>query len=39
MEIDDDVYINKNLTMDSLINKGTVSTCKHVDTGKIKNCR
>lgn len=36
MEIDDDIYINKNLTMQGLIAQGTVSTWKHMD-GNIKN--
>lgn len=26
MEIDDDIYINHNLTMDGLTNRGTVNT-------------
>ncbi len=31
MEIDDDVSINKSLTMEGLITQGTVSTWKHME--------
>lgn len=36
MEIDDDTYIDKSLTMEGLITQGTLSTWKHMDRQNIQ---